>query len=82
VNKHKIKRLKTAFWILSVLITIFISFYVDTGASAFERIIFSPVILAGVVFSIGAAGFALGIIVVICEWVLKTYKKIEDWLSR
>lgn len=82
MNRRKVKKLKTVFWVSSVLITIFISFYVDTGASVFERILFSPFIFMGVVFSIGAAGFALGVIVVICEWVLQISKKIEDWLSR
>jgi hypothetical protein len=82
VNRRKLEVLKTTFWISSVSITIFISFNVVPPASVFERIIFMPVILAGVVVSIICAGAALGLILSICELVLKIAEKIEDWLSR
>jgi hypothetical protein len=82
VNRRKLQRLKTTFWVSSISIAMFISFYVDTGASVFERLLFSPFIFMGVAFSIVAVGFALGSIVVICEWVLKLAEKIENWLRR
>ena len=82
MTRRNVKKLKTIFWVSSVLITIFISFYLHTGASVFERILGMPLIFGMVVASILITGFALGVIVVICEWVLQIYKKIEDWLSR
>ena len=84
MNRRKLQRFKIAFWISSVLITIFFFFFQikRDGESVFEAFIYAPLFTMMLMASFVLAGFALVAVFQLGIAIKESVEIFWNWLTR
>jgi hypothetical protein len=84
VNRRKLQRFKTTFWVSSVLITIFFFFFQveRDGESVFEAFIYAPLFTMMLFATFVLAGFALVAVLQLGLAINESIKTFWNWLTR
>jgi hypothetical protein len=84
VNRRQLQSFKTAFWVSSVLITIFFFFFQikRDGESVFEAFIYAPLLTMMFLMSLLLASTALLAIFQLGKLILDVLETFWNWLTR